>query len=490
MTVADDRVPVIVATGQVVERENPVGTLDLAERAARMALDAAPALAARLDHVSVVSMLTPGGAGPVPASTLAGRLGLRPARCETTTIGGNTPQWLVTRAAAAIARGERDGVLIVGGEAMRSAKVARGKVPRGPAGDPADPIVGDDRFGSSEAEMSAGLLLPTHVYPMLESVRARRAGRTMAEQRAWIATWFAAFTEVAAKHPCAWFPETRTPTELATPSADNRLVAEPYTKRMNAVLEVDQAAAVMVCSLASARAAGVADGAVFVWSGADANDVFHVSARPDLGASPGIAAATHGALAAAQVGVDDVALFDLYSCFPVAVAMAADALALAVDDTRGLTVTGGLPYFGGPGNAYTLHGIATMVDRLRETGGRGLTTGLGWFVTKHSAGLYGTEPPPLGFVVADTGEAQRAIDASAVPVASSASGPATIDAATIAYGPDGIANAAPAIATTRDGERVPVRARMDDLASLAGDGLVGASVHIEGNEYHVEGMGP
>ena len=33
------------------------------------------------------------------------------------------------------------------------------------------------------------------------------------------------------------------------------------------------------------------------------------------------------------------------------------------DDPRGLTLTGGLPYFGGPGNSYSLHGIAETVCR-------------------------------------------------------------------------------------------------------------------------------
>ena len=82
------------------------------------------------------------------------------------------------------------------------------------------------------------------------------------------------------------------------------------------------------------------------------------------------------------------------------------------DDARGLTVTGGLPYFGGPGNNYSLHAIATMVERLRERGGTGLVSAMGWYATKHAVGIYGAAPPAEGWRRGDTAEAQRAIDAS------------------------------------------------------------------------------
>ena len=125
---------------------------------------------------------------------------------------------------------------------------------------------------------------------------------------------------------------------------------------MTAFLGSDQSAALIVCSLAEARRAGVEDRAVFVWSGAEAVDVRFVASRPDPGRSPAIRAAgsalfdAASAAAGRTVDVDDLERLDLYSCFPSAVQMGADALGIALDDARGLTVTGGLPYFGGPGN--------------------------------------------------------------------------------------------------------------------------------------------
>ncbi len=402
-----------------------------------------------------------------------------PARTEVTTIGGNSPQWLVSRAASAISAGELDATLIVGAEAQHSAKAGSPPDPGDDTGAP-DPVIGDERPGVGSAEMSVGIVAPVHVYALFESVIAHRAGRRAPEQRAVLGELMARFTDVAAVQRAAWFPVVRDPTELATIGPDNRLVAEPYPKRMCAFLHVNQGAAVLVTSLATARAAGVAHRAVFCWSGAEVTDVWFPSARPDLGSSPGLRAAASAALAGAGRTVDEIDAFDLYSCFPCAVEMGTEALGIAPDDSRGLTVTGGLPYFGGPGNNYSLHAVAAMTDRLRERGGTGLVSAMGWYATKHAVGIYGASPPPTGFHRADTAGAQRAIDDSAVPVAAEARGRAVVVAATVALGRDGAVSAAPVIARLPDGSQVAAAAAPDVLGSVAGRDLVGTPVEVSG----------
>ena len=53
----------------------------------------------------------------------------------------------------------------------------------------------------------------------------------------------------------------------------------------------------------------------------------------------------------------------------------------------------GLPYHGGPGNNYSTHAIACMVERLRaRPGASGVVTGVGWYLTKHSVGVYSSAP--------------------------------------------------------------------------------------------------
>ncbi len=495
-----ERTPVVVASGQDLERLALVTPVDLMVRASESALSAAPLLRERIDRLTVVDVMT--RVGPAPATELADRLGLGAHVVrEVTTVGGNTPQWLVNRAASEIAAGTLAVTLIAGAEAIRSSRARRARgLPRdgGVTDLPPDPVVGDDEPGFGPAESAASLLAPVHVYPLFENVLAARAGRDADGQRAVLGRLMAPFTEVAASHPWAWFPEVRTAAEIATPTPDNRIVCEPYTKRMTAFLGSDQSAALVVCSLAEARRAGVEDRAVFVWSGAEAVDVRFVSARPDPGRSPAIAAAGDALFAAATdaagrpVGIDDVDRLDLYSCFPSAVQMACEALGVATDDARGLTVTGGLPYFGGPGNNYTTHGIATLCDILRDGDGPatriGLATGLGWFVTKHALGLYATTPPPGGFRRGDTAAAQAAIDGSAVDVASGVDTPevATVVAATVWRDNDGTAAGAPVVARLDDGRQLALAPADEEVVAAMGDtdmpGLIGGSVVVGAGE--------
>jgi len=495
-----ERTPVVIASGQAIERVALVNPVDLMARASESALADAPALRDHIDRLSVVDVMTK--VGPAPATELADRLGLGPDVVrEVTTVGGNTPQWLVNRAASEIAAGSLSVTLIAGAEAIRSSRARRAEGlarDEGRADLAPDPVVGDDLPGFGPAELAISLLAPIHVYPLFENVLAARAGRDADAQRRAIGELMAPFTRVAAAHPYAWFRDARTAVDIATPSADNRIVCEPYTKRMAAFLGSDQAAALVVCSLAAARRAGVADRAVYVWSGAEAVDVRFVASRPDPGRSPAIAAAGEAlftsatAAAGRGVGIDDVDRMDLYSCFPSAVQMACDALGLVGDDARGLTVTGGLPYFGGPGNNYTTHGIATLTDLLRDgegTGTRlGLATGLGWFVTKHALGLYGSTPPPAGFHRGDTTAAQARIDVTAAPVVDHVGAPetATVVAATVWRDTDGSAAGAPVVARLASGGQMALSPADDEVLAAMGEedlpGLIGGDVVVQAGE--------
>jgi acetyl-CoA C-acetyltransferase len=485
------RTPVIVAVAQTIERDEIVTNLDLAERVTAEALAHGTGLAKRLQRVTAVgALLAP--AGPRLASEVCDRVGADPAVREQTTTGGNTPQWLVTRAAAEIAAGSLDATLIVGAEAARSHRASgsggatpfnAGRADRAAAD--ADPVVGSpDKGFISSAEVSAGLVLPTTVYPVFESALAAEAGRTLAEQRRFAASVMAPFTEVAATNPYAWFRDRATTDELASTDGGNRITAEPYTKRMNAFPYVDQAAALVVCSLAVAEEVGLADDAVHVWSGADAVEVLLPGARRWLGRSEALEAVVAAAFEAAGIGADDVDAIDVYSCFPVAVQMAARALGVAIDDERGLTVTGGLPYAGGPGNNYTTHGIAAMVERLRSSGGVGVCTGLGGYATKHAVGVYGTEPALHGFRHGDTAQVQAQIDATALPLVETAEQGAegTVAGSTVQYDAEGAVSSAPVIATLDDGRRVCARAEPSQMASLAGALLVGRRVRLVGSD--------
>ena len=342
-----------------------------------------------------------------------------------------------------------------------------------------------NRPGSSEEEIAAGLYVPAYVYPVFESVLAHRAGRSPAEQRAFIGSLLAPFTAVAAKHRDAWFPLERTATELATPSPDNRLVAEPYTKLMTAFLGGSQGAALVLMSLSVARSLDLDDGAMFVRSSATADDVWAPAARPDLGTSPAVSAAWRAALEGGGLGADELGHIDIYSCFPSAVQIGVAAAGLSLDDPRGLTVTGGLPYFGGPGSNYSTHAIATMLGLLRESGGHGVVTSVGWYMTKHAVGCYSATPPPRGFVACDMGDDQERIDGSALPVVPRGESldpqVAEVVGSTVIYGREGEVTAAPVVASLADGRRVAAACGEPDREVLAGRNLAGDKVEVRGD---------
>ena len=162
----------------------------------------------------------------------------------------------------------------------------------------------------------------------------------------------------------------------------------------------------------------------------------------------------------------------------------AAGLGIALDDPRRLTVTGGLPFFGGPGNNYSMHAIATMHDRLLEGGGLGYVGANGGILSKHAIGIYGATPSPRGFVEGDTRDAQARVDATALPIAMPADGAvgrADVVASTVVYGRDGAIAAVPAIAVLADGRRVAAQADESTLASLPPQSLIGQLVELHGD---------
>jgi len=489
------RTPVIVGVGQISQRaDDPADALepiDLLAEAARRADDdcGAPGLVERADVVAIVDMVS--WKYPDAGALLARRLGAESGpRTMTTTVGGNSPQLLVNELAPAIAAGDVDVALIGGAECVYTRWRAR-REPKTwldwtTADDPpCRDVIGDDRPGTSDYENAHHASAPTQIYPLLETAVRAAAIRGVDDHQRAVSDLWATFAAVAAKNPHAWTQQAYTPEEIRTPGSDNRLVAFPYTKRMCANIDVDQAAALILCSYDAARAAGVPDDKlVFPLAGADAHDRFFFSERWSLAESPAIAAAGRGALEGAGVGIDDIARFDLYSCFPSAVQIALSALGLrgpAGGDERPLTVTGGLAFAGGPANDYPTHAIAAMVEACRhEPGSVGMVTALGWYVTKHSVGLYSTTPPASGFRRADRTATQVEVDRrSGREPAGSYDGHAIVEATSVLVERDGTPSLAIVSLLTPDDGRALANTRdADALTSMIKQAWEGRSVGV------------
>jgi acetyl-CoA C-acetyltransferase len=456
-----DNAPVIVGVAQLTQRpgtEPPREPLALMTDAARTAANdaGAPSVLDMVDSVRVINILSWPSAAP--ARDLSRALEITPREMLYTAVGGNTPQWVVNETADAIARGDIRVALIAGAEAMHTARRARargidlGWSPR--ANPPAD--VGDTRYGMSEHEMKHGATLPVRIYPLFENALRAHYGRTIDDHQRVLGELMAGFARVAAANPHAWFSDAKTPDEIATPAPNNRYIGFPYPKYMNAIMDVDQSAALILTSAGEARRLGVPEHRwVFLHGCGEATDHWFITERVDYHSSPAIRACGSRALTMAGIGIDDVAHIDLYSCFPSAVQVARDELGIKHGDRRQLTVTGGLPYFGGPGNNYVTHSIATMVERLRaDTGAFGLVTANGWYLTKHAAGVYSTRPPENPWQRTDPGVDQAKVDADPRPhLQESPSGEATVETYTVIFDRDGAPELGVVIGRMADGSR-------------------------------------
>jgi acetyl-CoA C-acetyltransferase len=487
----DPRTPVLVGVGQAQRDDALHSPLDLLVTAARAAGDdtgAGDRLLREAGSVQVPDIL---GWRPVdPAAMLAAELGASPKETVKSTVGGNSPQMLVNQAALAIQHGDVDVVLLAGVEAMHSRQRARRDNvetgwPRDDGAPPPTRTPGDGRAGTNELEVSRGLVMPTQVYPILECALRAAKGEGVAEHTARIAELWSRFSHVAARNPYAWTREPKSAHEIATPTPDNRMIGFPYPKLMNANMQVDQAAALVLCSVDAARAAGVPeDRWVFPWAGADAADHWWVSERQSLAASPAIAACGRAVFELTGTTVDDVRWIDLYSCFPSAVQLGADALGIdAWDASRVPTLTGGLTFAGGPGNDYVTHSIATCAMRLREDpGSLGLVTALGWYATKHAIGLYSSAPPPGGGFAWRSAQAE--VDALPRRQAVDHTGPATVEAYTVLHERDGSRSRGIAALLLDDGRRT--WSTTDDAALMAAmvDGdLCGRRAQVAGATF-------
>ena len=416
--------------GRVAESVSPIAMMEKAARAALADAGKANALISAIDTVSVVRFTVDSsdvGRAPSrqfrnPALSLAERLEASPRRTIYTAVGGNTPQWLINRTAEEIANGQCEVALLSGAEYLASmlGAIKQGiQLEWGAEGDPGrDPEeIGEMRPGVNAYEKSYSLNFPVNVYPLFENAIRGAKGRDVPTHLKAMGKLFSPFSKVASENPYSWFPTYRSPEEIATPSEKNRFVGFPYTKYLNAVIEVDQAAALIMTSVGKARELGIPESRwIYLHGCADASEIWNVTERVNYHTSPAIRMIGKKAFAMAGLDVGDLSFIDLYSCFPSAVELACRELGIAEDDPRGLTVTGGLPYFGGAGNNYVMHSVATMLDKLRaRPGAFGLCTGNGWYVTKHSAGIYSTKPTEGRWQREDPKSYQKEIDTEPHP---------------------------------------------------------------------------
>lgn len=393
MSISPDRIPVIVGIGEVTDRPKDVAQalepVALMVEAARRADAEAKGLLAEVDSIDIVGLVSWRYADA--AALLSEKLGVTPRRAVYGPVGGESPIRYLHEAARRIANGESIVGLVTGGEAQHAVNHAK----RAGVDLPWTPYAADAARLQRAAEfvyplaVKQGVAWPINVYPLYDAASAHAWGQTPREADRESALLWSANSAAAARNPYAWLRQELSPEEVSTLSPDNRPISWPYPKRMVANPNVNQGAAIIITSLAKARAAGIPeDQLVFIGAGAVANEPRDWLTRPQFAQSHAQAAVLANMMRAAGDGGFDAV--ELYSCFPVVPKLARRTLGLGVEHPT--SVTGGLSFFGGPLNNYMGHAACAMVREVRGGVRLGLLYGQGEFVTKHHALIVGREP--------------------------------------------------------------------------------------------------
>ncbi len=470
--VSDDRIPVIVGIGEIVDRPKEITEglepLTLLEQALKRAeADSGGKLLDEIGSLDIVNFLS--WRYREPEIALSQRLGVKPTHAYYGPVGGESPIRYLHEAAQRIARGECSVAAVCGAEAQSTATKAERAGIELPWTPFAHDVPEPKRGAAFQKPMAVklGVFRPVTVYPFYEAATAAHWGQTPREAMAESGELWSRYSEVAAQNPNAWLKRRFTPEEITTPTADNRLIAWPYTKFQVANPTVNMGAALLMTSLAKARAAGIAeDRLIHVWGGASAEEPRDYLIRDQFFQSHPQNAVLRAVMD--LVGGDGKAFdaIELYSCFPCVPKMARRTLGLGPDVQP--TVTGGLTFFGAPLNTYMTHAACAMVRKLRGGAKLGLLYGQGGFVTKHH-GLVLSRLAPQAPLAQDTSvQAEAERHRGAVPeFVTEAKGKGAVESFTVIYGRSNEVEHGVVMLRTPDNARALARVPAGDGATLA-----------------------
>lgn len=494
---AKGAMPVLVGVGQVTDHwDGTAGAAgapsprSLCVDASLLALEDAGIAASEIDTLAVVRIFEdsvlgdrhPHGHNTNLPGTIARDIGASPTRAIYAAVGGQSPQQLANEMAARIHAGEIECALVTGSEANKASKAARKHGVEIDWTDGSDLDVEDRGLGDmllSRPEIKHGIVAPAYFYALFENAMAARDGQTRSERRAEMSDLFAKFAAVAASNPLSQFDTKAFDAAfLATPSKANYPFADPFLKWHIAQDAVNQSGAFVIMSEDKADTLGIAaDKRIYLHGSGEASDDF-ISERPTLDGSWAMETAISRALSQAGLSAADIGAFDLYSCFPCAVF--SSMAVLGIDhktETRPLTLTGGLPFFGGPGNNYSMHGIVSMTEWLRAHPGQpGLVLANGGWMTKEAVGIWSTTAPANFSPVEPMAKPTEKITLSDTATTG------TIETYTVTYGKDGPKHGI-IFARTESGERVIAAAAPDAMPRLLEEASpVGLSVTLSSDD--------
>ncbi|MBO4221201.1 acetyl-CoA acetyltransferase [Bradyrhizobium neotropicale] len=472
VSIPEDRIPVIVGVGEIVDRPKDIAAglepLALLEEALRRAeADSGAKLLGDVQSLDVVNFLS--WRYRDPEKQLAERLGIKPAHLYYGPVGGESPIRYLHEAAQRIARGECSVAAVCGAEAQSTAT----KADRGGIALPWTPFAHDveepKRGAAFQKPLAVklGVFRPITVYPLYESATSAHWCQTPREALAESGELWSTYSSVAASNPNSWLKKRFAPEEITTPTPENRLIAWPYTKLMVANPTVNMGGALLLASLAKARAAGIAeDRLVYPLGGASAEEPRDYLVRDQFFESHAQNAVLKAVMDLVEGDGSKFDAIELYSCFPCVPKMARRTLGLGPDVQP--TVTGGLTFFGAPLNTYMTHAACAMVRKLRDGAKLGLLYGQGGFVTKHHGLVLSREAPKATLKQDTSVQAEADRNRRTVPeFITEASSKGKVESFTVIYRGNGEVEHGVVMLRTEDDRRTLGRVPASDAQTLA-----------------------
>jgi acetyl-CoA C-acetyltransferase len=431
------RVPVLVGAATAMRREEDytkaLEPLDLMIEAVRAAGEDSgkPDLLRDVERIAV-----PCGRWRYrnPAGDIAKEVGAGRAQTVLSTVGV-LQQTLIATACEDIASGEINSAIITGGDA--GYRILRARIAGEYAGERQQNDEPDIKLEPAEelrheAEVVVGLQMPVGLYALAESARRAASGRTISEHRSDLAKLYARFSAIASQNPDAWIREEKEPREIFEASRRNPMQAFPYTRSHCSTWNVDQAAALLLCSEEKADALGIDEARrIYPVTSAESNHMVALSARAELSRCIGAEITVEALYRETGIGPDQIDLVELYSCFPVAVECFADAARIPAG--RDLTITGGMAFAGGPYNNYFFQATAKAAHLLKAGDGRNaLLSCVSGIMTKQAFALWSAQRPATGFARLNVTE-QVAAQVRRIEVETDFVGEGTVAACTVIY---------------------------------------------------------
>jgi len=416
-----------------------------------------------------------------PGKLIAARVGAKRAKTVLASIG-ILQQTLFSRACQAIVNGDSAIAIVTGGDTKyRSLRATiTGQTLRDTRQEDVTPdegLVSEDPLWAP-LEQERGLMMPVEFYSIMESALRHAQGLGLDAHRDMIAELYSGFSRIASKNPHAWSRQEVPSNAIRNPIGKNKMLAFPYTKLHNTQWNVDQASAIIFCSVSMAETLRIPRSRwIFPLSAAESNHVVALSQRPELHRSKGVEISGNRAISLAGTDPAHIAHVELYSCFPAAVQIFAREIGM--DMNRPLTVTGGMPFAGGPLNNFVIQGTARMVEVLRDDPGKiGLVSCVSGMIGKQGFGLYSSEPNPRGFQFQDVTK-EVASQTHLIALNGQYQGVATVTGYTVVYANDTPARAV-AICDLPDGARTVVNATDPALLQvLVSEEFCGREVTID-----------